>query len=174
MHPEFAAIVQRLTDECGQEIPADKLWEVFRQEYLNEAGTLLIRDCDIDISVSSHTAVVRATIVVDGEERMVEGDGNGPIDAFANALSGAGLAFRLHDYSEHALSRGSDSKAVAYVQLEKDGCLVWGVGIDESIDIASLKAVASALGRAIRARGTSGQGDNRNGGGRPTIQPRRS
>ncbi len=97
---------------------------------------------------------------VDGESRTLEGTGNGPISAFCDALGTAGIGVRVLDYSEHALSSGSDAKAAAYLECEvtapgadgTDGAAVaWGVGIDANTVTASLKAVLSAVNRARRA-----------------------
>ena len=88
----------------------------------------------------------------EGVRKDISGRGNGPIDAFSNALRTLmGMDFSLISYYEHALKRGSDSKAVAYIQIE-DGQngKFWGAGIDTSIDTASFKAILSALNRSSR------------------------
>ncbi len=147
MHPEFASIVQRLADGTGKELSGETLWNAFEQEYLN-GREIEIKDCDIDRPGVSSQTVIHALIAMNGVERTIEGKGNGPVDAFVNAFCRAGVQFSVTDYAEHALSIGSDSKAAAYVRVEKGGRTFWGVGIDESIDMASLKAIASGLCRA--------------------------
>jgi 2-isopropylmalate synthase len=77
-------------------------------------------------------------------------EGNGPIAAFLNILSGHGVAIRLFDYVEHALSASGDALAAAYVELEVNGRTLWGVGVDADISTASLKAIVSAVNRALR------------------------
>jgi 2-isopropylmalate synthase len=86
-----------------------------------------------------------------GEETLdTEASGNGPIAAFLNVLSEQGVEVKLYDYVEHALSASGDALAAAYVELQVNGSRLWGVGIDADISTASLKAVVSAVNRAIR------------------------
>jgi 2-isopropylmalate synthase len=80
----------------------------------------------------------------------VSAEGNGPIAAFLGIMQGQGIEVRLFDYVEHALSAGGDAHAASYVELEVNGRTLWGVGIDPDISTASLKAVVSAINRAIR------------------------
>ena len=160
MHPEFASLVQRLSDEKGTEILPKTIWEVFEQEYLAKENSPSLRRSTIggDEVDGARRLSVEAVVLVDGVERAIRGVGNGPIDAFANALKEAGFALRVTNYSEHALSTGSDSKAAAYVQVEwPEGVVTWGVGIDNSIHLASFKAILSGLSRAIE-RGAKRQG----------------
>ena len=83
----------------------------------------------------------------------MEGEGNGPIDALVNALSrGLGIEMHVLDYHEHAMSRGEDATAAAYVEADVDGDVVWGVGIHPSIVTASLRAVLNAVNRAQALR----------------------
>ena len=76
--------------------------------------------------------------------------GNGPIAAFLGILERHGVAIKLFDYVEHTLSAGGDALAAAYVELEVNGTTLWGVGIDGDISTASLKAIVSAVNRALR------------------------
>ena len=94
---------------------------------------------------------------VEGEQRTLEGSGNGPIAAFVDALNGLPQDWdvRVLDYAEHALSAGGDAVAAAYVECavttgSGETAVVWGVGIDANIVTASLKAVVSAVNRAAR------------------------
>ncbi len=94
--------------------------------------------------------VLSVDLVVDGEKHTVEATGNGPIDAFVSALTGFGVEMRFLDYAEHALSAGGDAKAAAYVECAIGDRVLWGVGVDANIVTASLKAVVSAVNRAVR------------------------
>ncbi len=85
-----------------------------------------------------------------GEVVRLEGQGNGPIAAFTEALAERGVDVRVLDYHEHAMSAGGDATAAAYVECAVDGRVLWGVGIDPNIVTASLKAVVSAINRADR------------------------
>jgi 2-isopropylmalate synthase len=88
---------------------------------------------------------------IDGQGRQIEGSGNGPISAFCDALSSIGIKTRVLDYTEHALSAGSDAQAAAYVECEIDGRTLWGVGVDADTVGASMRAVLSAVNRSRRA-----------------------
>src|SRR4029450_1464421 len=81
---------------------------------------------------------VSASVSLDGAERTLEGSGNGPIDAFVQALSGVDIDVRVLDYAEHALTSGENAQAAAYVEAAVDGQTYWGVGIDANILTASL------------------------------------
>jgi 2-isopropylmalate synthase len=86
-------------------------------------------------------------VYVDGERMTLQGEGNGPIAAFVDALSVVGVDVRVLDYAEHALSSGGDAKAAAYVECAVGDSVVWGVGVDPNIVTASLRAVLSAANR---------------------------
>jgi 2-isopropylmalate synthase len=97
-------------------------------------------------------------MLVDGAERELAGEGNGPIaalvDAFAREL---GVAVRIREYHEHAMSGGADAKAAAYVEAEVDDDVVWGVGIHTSIVTASLRSVVNAVDRALALRSAAAE-----------------
>ncbi len=92
---------------------------------------------------------LRVEIVDDGAPFTLQGVGNGPIAAFGDAMSGHGVSVRVLDYSEHAMSAGGDAKAAAYVECQIGDSVLWGVGIDENIVRASMKAVLSAVNRSV-------------------------
>jgi len=148
---DFAQKVQAIADARGGELTSDELMESFREQYLDHVTPLEL----VGHSHSSEGGADRiaANLLVDGEERIVEGEGNGPIDALVNAL-GRGLGVELHvlDYHEHAMSRGEDATAAAYVEADVGGEVVWGVGIHPSIVTASLRAVLNAVNRAQALR----------------------
>jgi 2-isopropylmalate synthase len=85
-----------------------------------------------------------------GKEIELSGAGNGPIAAFCHILQNYGVDVRVLDFHEHALSSGGDASAAAYLECSIDGSVYWGVGIDPNTTTASLKAVVSAINRAIR------------------------
>jgi 2-isopropylmalate synthase len=95
-------------------------------------------------------AELEATLKVEGDLHEVTGVGNGPIAAFVDALASVGYDVRVLDYAEHAMSAGDDARAAAYVEAAVGDTEVWGIGIDGSILTASLKAVVSAVNRALR------------------------
>ena len=91
---------------------------------------------------------LRVGLYVNGEHQELNGNGNGPIAAFVDALSTIDYDVRVLDYAEHAMSAGDDAKAAAYLECAIDGDVFWGVGVDANIVTASLKAVLSAVNRA--------------------------
>ena len=149
---DFAQKVQAIADGRGGELTPDELLETFTAHYLDYGTPFEL----VGHSLSSEGGIDRiaARLLVDGDERIVEGEGNGPIDALVTALSRE-LDVEVHvlDYHEHAMGRGEDATAAAYVEADVDGDVVWGVGIHSSIVTASLRAVVNAVnrGRALRA-----------------------
>lgn len=93
-------------------------------------------------------ATVTAKVIHDGEERSIEGNGNGPIAAYADALGNLGIDIEVLEYSQHARSAGEDAEAACYILATVNGSSVWGVGIAGSTTYASLKALVSAANRA--------------------------
>ena len=150
---EFSKTVQALTEASGTEIRADQLWDVFARTYLPEDADLCLVGSEVttDRGADEHVTEVTAQLLVDGAHRTVTGRGNGPIDAFVNALGDVGVHLSVLDYQQHALTAGSGASSVAYVEAESGGRVVWGVGMDSSILDASLQAVVSAANRARKA-----------------------
>ena len=148
---DFAQKVQALADARGGELAPHELLETFREHYLAHTEPFDL----VGHSLSSEGGVDRiaASLVVAGEERIVEGEGNGPIDALVSAVSRElGAEVHVLDYHEHAMGRGEDATAAAYVEADVDGEVVWGVGIHSSIVTASLRAVLNAVNRAHALR----------------------
>jgi 2-isopropylmalate synthase len=143
---EFSRVIQARTDAEGGEVTPAQMWEAFAAEYLS-AGPVTLRAHHTSSVVDAKDAVT-AEVGVDGQAREIEGVGNGPISAFCDALGSLGIGVRVLDYTEHALSAGSDAQAAAYVECEVGGQTRWGVGIDTNTVTASLRAVLSAVNRA--------------------------
>jgi len=158
MWPEFGIEVQKISDRTGGEVLPHMLWDAFENEYLKAERPFAIKDCRVsegpcgDAADRSSCAEVRAILVTKAGEQIISGNGNGPIDAFSDALkSGTGINFRLVSYFEHALGKGSDSRAAAYIRIEDgSGKDFFGVGIDTNIDIASFRAILSAVNRSCK------------------------
>ena len=155
----FYNTIQQITENTGTEITSDAIHRRFIADYVEPANPLVeivghrATSDTIDTSYSGLTTL-EAKLIVDGEERMVSGEGNGPIDAFVHALSTAGLfKGQIADYTEHTLGIGSDATAAAYVAIDTGARnLVWGVGLHESIVNASLRAIVAAVNNAVTAR----------------------
>jgi 2-isopropylmalate synthase len=143
---EFSRVVQARTDAEGGEVTPAQMWEAFAAEYLS-AGAVTLQAHRTSSAVDAKDAVM-AEVSVDGQARQIEGVGNGPISAFCDALGSLGVDVRVLDYTEHALSAGSDAQAAAYVECEVGGQARWGVGVDTNTVTASLRAVLSAVNRA--------------------------
>ena len=143
---EFSRVVQARTDAEGGEVTPAQMWEAFAAEYLSP-GAVTLQAHRTSSAVDAKDAVA-AEVSVDGQARQIEGVGNGPISAFCNALGSLGIDVRVLDYTEHALSAGSDAQAAAYVETDVGGRALWGVGIDTNTVTASLRAVLSAVNRA--------------------------
>ena len=150
---EFSKIVQHKTDHEGGEVTADQLWQIFEDEYLPTESAPWGRFRLKGLSQKSELGQdVQLTVQITDRGEVVElsGSGNGPIAAFCNILNNYGVDVRVLDFSEHALSSGGDASAAAYLECAIDGDVFWGVGIDPNTTTASLKAVVSAINRAIR------------------------
>lgn len=153
MQPEFAQVVQRVTDETGLELKPEEIFELFKKEYLDVDSPIKLVRYKIEESqnlAEKHNVVhIKAVLQINGKEIETKGEGNGPIDAFFHALKNAGVKdYDFVSYEEHALTQGSDSKAVSYICLQrKDGEKKYGVGINDNITTASLYAIVCAINR---------------------------
>ncbi|HET6686644.1 MAG TPA: 2-isopropylmalate synthase [Jiangellaceae bacterium] len=144
---EFSGVIQGVTDGEGGEVEPSRMGEIFRAEYLDRAAPLALNSVHTSSAAGERDAL-EVGVYVRGERRFLTGVGNGPIDAFVDALGEVGYDVRVLDYAEHALSSGTDATAAAYVECAIGGDVYWGVGIDPNILTASLRAVVSAVNRS--------------------------
>ncbi len=145
---EFSHAVQAIADQTGKELSSADLWTAFRHSYLEAVipYELVEQRSNLRGSDTQVTATLRA---IDGDF-IISGLGNGPIDAFVNALRHhCGLEVQLIDYREHAVGRGADAQAAAYVEMRLSTRSGFGVGLHENIVTASLRAVLSAINRLL-------------------------
>lgn len=153
---EFSHVIQDLADAQGGEVSGADLWRVFQDEYLPadaaeaQWGRYRLRSVS-SASGEDGTFRMEAELEVDGVTQTRAAQGNGPIDAFLRILGEEGVDVRVLDYSEHALSEGGAAMAAAYVEAAVGDRVLWGVGLDHNTTTASLKAVVSAVNRALRA-----------------------
>lgn len=151
---EFSHHVQAIADTTGKELTSAHIWTAFETEYLQAAEPFrFVEHRTIPDSHASGSRKLTATIRERGQERLISGKGNGPIDAFIDALNQhCGLDLRVVDYHEHAIGAGANATAVSYVEVQMNGvaATLFGVGIDHNIVTASLHAVMSAVNRALR------------------------
>ena len=167
MQIEFSKTIQHITEDSGTEISPTVMWEAFQSEYLpaEPAFTLVGHELNTRTGegaaqvgpATTGKATVTAQVVANGEHHTVTGSGSGPISAFVRGLRESfGVVLDVVDYAEHAIGRGSEAKAAAYVETvggtsdEQSGETRWGIGVDEDITTAGLKAVLSALERQTR------------------------
>ena len=157
MQPEFGHIVQVETDKVGKEVAPERINELFQQEYVDiRRPYQLIKHAfreTVDSEGHSHVAF-QGTLRHTDTVFEVSGEGNGPIDAFFNAIQGEKIdRFTFLDYTSHAITDGSDSQGVAYILLQdrRTGRQYWGVGLSHNINLAPLRAILSAINRAKRA-----------------------
>ena len=146
---EFSKVIQQVTDSAGGEVSPKEMRDVFETEYLERVTPLRLVRHRLS-SDGEGTDEIVATVRVESDVHEITGSGNGPIAAFVDALAGIGFDVRVLDYHEHALSAGDDARAAAYVECAVEDTVLWGVGVDGSIVSASLKAVVSAVNRAMR------------------------
>jgi len=155
---EFSGVVQTKTDAEGGEVTSAQIWDIFQDEYLpapitrpeDKWGRFELNRTQTASDLGGEVAL--QTVLRVGDDVInADATGNGPIAAFLNIMAEQGIDVKLFDYVEHALSAGGDAYAAAYVELNVNGVRLWGVGIDADISTASLKAVVSAVNRAVRA-----------------------
>lgn len=154
MHTEFGAIVKHACDEKGKELKPDEVFDLFQKEYRNVVGPYRIMNHKTYEEKEEGEYLTRVHFegeikVKDGSLVKIDGKGSGPIEAFFNALGQVGITdYEFVDYSEHAISVGSDSKAISYIHLKNpQGKDVFGIGVSHNIGYASLKGIICAINR---------------------------
>ncbi|EQB09093.1 2-isopropylmalate synthase [Novosphingobium lindaniclasticum] len=152
MQAHFSKHVQELADELGRELQAADIWDVFRKTYrIDDPQHFQLIDWE-EAKAADGTRVFAGKIGVEGKEQSVSGRGNGLISSVAATLAESfGVALDVRDYAEHSMGQHTDARAAAYVEcVTPDGRVVWGVGIDEDVATASVRAVLSAA-NTVRA-----------------------
>lgn len=146
---EFGPIANDAVDALGREVSATELKEMFWKEYIDRSQPFELKHFHADGTTGTFRC--RASLYENGQEIHITGEGNGPIAAFTNALCAHGVpAFSVASYREQSLSSGSEASALAYIQIKRpDGKTCWGAGVDTNIELASIKAVVSAVNRSL-------------------------
>lgn len=150
---DFSKKIQTVTEDTGTEITSYEIHRRFLAEYVepeSRSAEIIGHRATTDTIDTAQTQI-EAKLIVRGEEVVVSGEGNGPIDAFVAGLRDANLFDgKIVDYSEHAVGAGSDATAAAYVEIDTgDRDAVWGVGLHESIVSASLRAIVAAVNKML-------------------------
>jgi 2-isopropylmalate synthase len=155
MHRDFGKIINRVADERGEELPPADILELFKNEYLDRETPRKLAVETIEQTREDNQVHLKATVLLfDAFQKnesleIIKGSGNGPVDAFVKALIKSGVEpFEVMSYSEHSLGSGAEAKAVAYFEIKSGaGPSIFGAATDTNIEVASLKAVLSALNR---------------------------
>ncbi len=145
---EFSRVVQKVTEESGQEIQPDQIWELFNRHYLNNEKVLSLEDFTIEKHEGRET--FKAQLDYFGKELAISGEGDGVLDAFVGGLKKAiNIDFEIMEYGEHALGQGADAEAVTYIQLRYEGQRYSGVAISKDIIASSLNAFMGAASQLL-------------------------
>lgn len=145
---EFSRVVQKVTEESGQEIQPDRIWELFNQHYLSDNKVLSLEDFSIEKHEGRET--FNAQLDYFGQPLQISGQGDGVLDAFVEGLKQViKMDFEIMEYGEHALGQGADAEAVTYIQLKCEGRRYSGVAISKDIISSSLNAFMGAASQLL-------------------------
>ncbi len=147
MHPQVGKYIYDHADALGRELSTDEIRDLFFGKFVNLESPMNLVEFELDNTAVKGEMICHVTLEVNGETVRGSGKGNGPINAFVHFLEEAGHKdFKVSDYRSHALRGGSDADSAAYVQIQSltDTALIWGCGVDSSIEMAGLKALVSA------------------------------
>ncbi len=149
MHKEMGKMINDVADARGTELTSADVHDVFRREYLERTTPVALQHFKTHERDSAVNC--EATLSIDGQSHQLTGSGNGPIDAFTHALASTTLPkFEVLSYAEHSLGKGSEARAVSYIQIKTErNHTLFGAGIDTNIELASIKAIVSALNRTL-------------------------
>jgi 2-isopropylmalate synthase len=152
---DFSSAVQRFTDSSGQEVTPAQIWELFQQEYVQNAAP--IHYVGHSLSECDGREHIKLTVEIHGSRRVLNGEGNGPLDALMHAI---GAPVRIQHYEERALTQGADARAVAVAEMAGADVAgsAFGVGIDANLVTASIRAVISGVNRAYARADGDAQG----------------
>jgi 2-isopropylmalate synthase len=148
MQREFGPIANDAVDRLGREVSGAELKAMFWKEYVERISPWQLGTFE----TASKNGVVNcnASLFYGSEQvqRSLTGNGNGPLAALVHGFGTIGVQFEISNYSEHALSSGETAAAISYIQIKTaDGQSRWGAGVDTNIELASVRAVLSALNR---------------------------
>ncbi len=160
MKEEVGYTVKDVSDKEHKEIAPEWVYQIFKEHYVKAEGTFQIKECHFQ---QTDGMIANVTILHAGEERVIAGNGNGRLDAVSNAIKQYfNISYELTFYEEHSLSRGSSSKAVAYVGISSHEKMFWGVGIDEDIIKSSIAALNVAVNKLEEIHSTEGRDEKLN------------
>ena len=141
--------IQKLADKSGKEISSTQIWDIFEENYLKPKNNFSYIEHESSSKEDLHSLTLKMNMR--DSIKTISGTGNGPIDSFINGLSSnIGMPIKVADYHQTAISSGSDAKAAAYIELEKDGETFWGVGIHPNTTRASFDAIIVGLSKMLK------------------------
>ena len=143
--------IQKIADETGKEISTTEIWEIFHSNFVMPKAGHSFKNYSLKTSDhEENNDQIKAEIEINGENHEISGSGNGPIDAFVNALNEKlSLNIKVSDYHQSAISSGSDAQAGAYIELQKGEKTSWGVGINRNTNKASFEAIIVGVAKLI-------------------------
>lgn len=159
MKEEVSYLAKSVSDKEHKELTPKWIYEIFNEEYVDVPSTFAVDECHFKQKNGIQTEL---TVFHKGKKAIINGIGNGRLDAVSNALKEYfGFEYDLVEYAEHSLTRGSSSKAISYVGIVDKGKTYWGVGIDDDIIKASIQALITAINRLGEISGNNGFYDER-------------
>lgn len=145
MQPQLAALVQQVSEARGNVVDSDTIYQLFADHFMATDQAMALTRYRLDRNAIDH---IEACVVLNGEEMILQGSGDGAIAAFVHAWAGqTGQQLNVIDYAEHALEEGTDAMAIAFVQMDIDGRRISAAAMDQDTVGASLKAVIAALSK---------------------------
>ena len=149
MQIDFSQVIQKQADETGKELNSKEIWQSFEENYLTNNPNSITYSSH-EIQSSKEKDKIKLSLVENGKEITIEGAGNGPIDAFINALNTRlSSDFKVSDYHQHSISSGSDASAAAYIEIQNKNFSNWGAGIDQNTTVASYKAILNGINKIL-------------------------
>ena len=149
MQIDFSQVIQKQADETGKELDSKEIWESFENYYLKNNSKKISYNSH-EIQSSKEKDVIKLSLIENKKEVQIEGTGNGPIDAFINALNDhLSSDFKVSDYHQHSISSGPDASAAAYIEIQNKNSSDWGAGIDQNTTVASYKAILNCINKIL-------------------------
>ncbi len=149
MQIEFSQVIQKLADDSGKELDSKEIWESFEENYLFSNSNKITYISHV-VESSKEEDKISLTIKDNSKEIIINGEGNGPIDAFINALNDyLKTNFKVSDYHQHSRGSGSDAAAIAYIEIQNNKISDWGAGIDQNTTVASYKAILNCINKIL-------------------------
>ena len=149
MQIDFSQVIQKQADETGKELDSKEIWQSFENYYLKNNAKKISYNSH-EIQSSKEKDVIKLSLLENNKEIQIKGTGNGPIDAFINALNDhLSSEFKVSDYHQHSISSGSDASAAAYIEIQNKNSSDWGAGIDQNTTVASYKAILNCINKIL-------------------------